>query len=124
VGKLNISHDMILRIVTIILAVQIILSTILFYIMKLDLLSFGLGGFISAFNFAVLAFLWGLIIYKKRVAPSVIVVVIKYGILIYLFMKIPQISWIKQNDLVYGILVNPAAVVLGGFFLRNKSEKS
>ena len=115
---------MILRIVTIILAVQIILSTILFYIMKLDLLSFGLGGFISAFNFAVLAFLWGLIIYKKRVAPSVIVVVIKYGILIYLFMKIPQISWIKQNDLVYGILINPAAVILGGFFLRNKSEKS
>lgn len=113
---------MILRILSTIFLFQVILSVIFTQLLTVDLRSFGLGGLISFINFAVLAYLWLLIIYKKRVAPALSVVVIKYGILIYLFMKIPQINWIKQNDLVYGIIINPVAVVIGGFFLKNISK--
>lgn len=114
----------ILKILLFIFIFQLILSFILYYTMPVNLESFVLGFIISYANFTALALLWQVIIYKKRVAPSVGVVVIKYGILIYLFMKIPQIGWINQNDLVYGILVNPVAVVVGGFFLKNTSEKT
>lgn len=113
---------MLIKILTTIFLFQLILSAIFTQIMAVDLLSFSLGGAISFINFAVLAILWMLIIYKKRVAPAVSVVVIKYGILIYLFMKIPQINWVHQNDLVYGIIINPVAVVIGGFFLKNISK--
>lgn len=99
---------------------QIVLSLLFLTILKTHLLSFALGGWIAYLNFVVLTVLWNLIIFKKRVAPPLIIVVIKYGILIYLFLKIPQINWINQNDLVYGILMNPAAVILGGFFLKDK----
>lgn len=106
-----------------ILLSQIVLSIFFISFLRTHLLSFILGGLIAYLNFVVLTILWNLIIFKKRVAPPLIVVVIKYGILIYLFLKIPQINWINQNDLVYGILMNPAAIILGGFFLKDKKSR-
>lgn len=115
--------DRFLKTTSYILLSQIVLSILFISFIKTQLLSFVLGGLISYVNFVVLTILWNLIIFKKRVAPPLIVVVIKYGILIYLFLKIPQINWINQNDLVYGILMNPAAIILGGFFLKDNKSR-
>lgn len=115
--------DSFLKTTSYILLSQIVLSILFISILKTHLLSFVLGGSIAYLNFVVLTILWNLIIFKKRVAPPLIVVVIKYGILIYLFLKIPQINWINQNDLVYGILMNPGAVILGGFFLKDNKSR-
>ncbi|NUM59564.1 MAG: hypothetical protein HUU56_13075 [Bdellovibrionaceae bacterium] len=111
---------MLLKIFTVVGGIQFFLGMCLYVIFPLEKASFILGNFISYLNFVVLAYLWSQIIYKKRVAPSIALVVIKYGILIYLFSKIPKTDWVRQNDLVYGILINPVAIVVGGFFLKNK----
>ena len=58
---------MILRILSTIFLFQVILSAIFTQLLTVDLRSFGLGGLISFINFTVLAYLWLLIIYKKRV---------------------------------------------------------
>ncbi|MCB0369085.1 MAG: hypothetical protein KDD45_06435 [Bdellovibrionales bacterium] len=113
---------MVIRTLGIIFVAQLITSILVKFIFTLNAASFAIGGAISYINFVALAILWRVIIYKKRVAPAVIIVVIKYGILLYLLTKVIKISWINNNDLIYGVLVGPIALVIGGFFLSNKSK--
>lgn len=80
--------------------------------------SIAAGSLISLVNLWVLAFAWYFIFYKKSVAPSISVVVIKYGILILIFSQIPQVKWVDQNALVLGVLINPLALIVGGILAK------
>lgn len=76
------------------------------------------GSAISLVNLWILAFAWIFIFYKKRVAASMSVVVIKYGILILIFSQIQQVRWIDSNVFVFGVLINPVALILGGILAK------
>ncbi len=104
--------------VLIISLVQIVLTVIACFAWPLKWMSIASGSAISLVNLWVLALAWLFIFYKKRVAPSVSVVVIKYGILILIFSQIPQTKWVDQNALVMGVLINPVSLFLGGILAK------
>lgn len=97
---------------------QVLLTILAGVIWPLKWLSIASGSAISLVNFWVLALAWVFIFYKKRVAPSISVVVIKYGILILIFSQIPQVKWVDQNALVLGVLINPMSLLLGGILAK------
>lgn len=106
------------RFVIIISAVQLVLSLAACLIWSPFWMSIAAGSAISLVNLWILSFAWVFIFYKKRVAPSIGVVVIKYGILILIFSQIPQTAWINQNALVLGVLLNPASLFIGGILAK------
>jgi hypothetical protein len=114
---------MTIRIVTIIALVQVLLCGLCVLFFPIEPKSFGFGGLLSLLNFSILAYLWHNIIYKKRVARALIIVVIKYGILVYIFSQLSRWPWVNLNHLVAGILINPLALVLGGF-IEKKLRKN
>lgn len=95
-------------------AVQVFLTVLAGFFWPLNWISIACGSAISLINLWVLALAWVFIFYKKRVAPSISVVVIKYGILILIFSQVPQVKWVDQNALVLGVLINPVSLLLGG----------
>ena len=107
-----------LRFVFLITAVQILLSALASIVWPTTWASIVFGSGISLLNFWILALAWLFIFYKKRVAPSVSLVVIKYGILILIFSQIPQTKWINQNAFVLGVLLNPVALFIGGILAK------
>lgn len=114
---------MTLKITAIITLIQVLLTILGYLAFSLKGYSFLFGSVISIVNFWVLAFLWHIIFYKKRVAPSFGIVVIKYGILVLIFSKIPSFNWINQNQMVFGILLSPLALVIGGLIIQKIISK-
>lgn len=104
--------------VLIISFVQIALTAVVGFVWADKWMSIAAGSAISLVNLWVLALAWLFIFYKKRVAPSVSVVVIKYGILILIFSQIPQTKWVDQNALVLGVLINPLSLLFGGILAK------
>lgn len=106
------------RFILLITLVQTLLTGLACSIWPLKWVSIIFGGAISLVNLWVLATAWYFIFYKKRVAPSVGVVVIKYGILILIFSQIPKVTWVDQDALVLGVLINPVALLVGGMLAK------
>ncbi len=75
------------------------------------------GSALSLFNFALLVYLWNLIFNsnKKRVALAVFLIVIKYAILVWVFVQIPKEKTIESFDFALGIIANPVSVIGVGF---------
>ncbi|MBL7557800.1 MAG: hypothetical protein JNM24_18365 [Bdellovibrionaceae bacterium] len=104
--------------------VQVLITGLAGFIWPLKWASITCGSAISLVNLWVLATAWYFIFYKKRVAPSVSVVVIKYGILILIFSQIPKVNWVDQNALVMGVLINPVALLVGGMLAKLTQKNS
>lgn len=101
---------------------QLILSLIWISIYPKQAISFIFGSGLSLANFLVLSFVWFFIFYKKRVAPSFSVVVIKYGILVLIFSKIPEWHDVDQNHFVFGVILNPISVFFGGLIAKVSAQ--
>lgn len=106
------------RFILIISVVQVTISFIASLLWPSFWASILAGSCLSLLNLWILSLAWLFIFYKKRVAPSVSVVVIKYGILILIFSRIPQTGWIHQNAFVLGVLINPVALLVGGILAK------
>ena len=115
---------MAIRFIYIITLVQVTLSIFACLLWSTHWQSIGLGSAISLVNLWVLSLAWLFIFYKKRVAPSISVVVIKYGILILVFSQVSKTGWINQNAFVLGIVVNPVALMIGGLISKLTQKKT
>ncbi len=115
---------MAMRFIYIITLVQVTLCFFACLVWSTQWLSIVSGSAISLVNLWVLSLAWLFIFYKKRVAPSISVVVIKYGILILVFSQIPKTEWINQNAFVLGILMNPVALMIGGIITKLTQKKT
>ncbi len=85
-----------------------------------------LGSGLSMINFILLVYLWKVIFHspKKSVALPLFLIVIKYAILIWVFMQIPREKSLDAFEFAVGVLLNPAAVISAGFcnkFFRKQS---
>lgn len=109
---------MAIRFIITITVVQLIISALAGFVWQKYWPSILAGSAVSLLNLWVLAIVWLFIFYKKSVAPSVGIVVIKYGILILIFSQIPQVRWIDQNAFVMGVLINPLALLIGGIIAK------
>jgi hypothetical protein len=98
--------------------VQLLLTVIACFFWAANWMSIAAGSALSLVNLWVLALAWVFIFYKKRVAPSISIVVIKYGILILIFSQIPQARWVDQNTFVLGVLINPVSLLVGGILAK------
>ncbi len=85
---------------------------------KIISMLFGSG--LALANFVLLVYLWKLIFHsaKKRVALLVFLIVIKYAILIWVFMQIPKEKNLEAFAFAVGVLLNPCAVIGAGFSYR------
>lgn len=111
------------RFLIVITLVQLLVTVLTYFLWPQNWLSTLAGSLISLVNLWVLGFAWFFIFYKKRVAASIGVVVIKYGILILVFSQIPQVKWVDQNALVLGVLINPLALLVGGILAKLTQRK-
>ncbi len=115
---------MALRFIYIISLVQVTLCFFACLMWSAQALSIVSGSAISLVNLWILTVSWLFIFYKKRVAPSISIVVIKYGILILVFSQIPKTEWINQNAFVLGILMNPVALMIGGIITKLTQKRT
>ena len=107
-----------LRLIFSITFVQLILSILAILVWPEHWRSLSAGSALSLVNLWILSLAWVFIFYKKRVAPSIGIVVTKYGILILIFSQISQTGWINQNAFVLGVLINPIALLFGGILAK------
>ena len=80
------------------------------------------GSLISGLQIALLYFVWWRVFAKKKIAPSVIAVVIKYALLGLSFWYLNPLSSGQIKALTVGILSNPVAIIL--FAMTKKSDKN
>ena len=79
------------------------------------------GSLISGMQIGLLYFIWWRVFAKKKIAPSVIAVVIKYALLGLSFWYLNPLSSGQIKALTVGILSNPVAIIL--FAVTKKSDK-
>ncbi len=70
------------------------------------------GSLISGLQIGLLYFVWWRVFAKKKIAPSVIAVVIKYALLGLSFWYLFPLSTGQIKALTVGIMLNPVAIVL------------
>lgn len=78
------------------------------------------GSLISASQFGLLYFVWWRIFTKKKIAPSVFAVVIKYALLGLALWSLQPLAWSEISALTIGVLTNPVAIII--FALTKKSK--
>ena len=78
------------------------------------------GGLISGTQFGLLYFVWWRIFTKKKIAPSVFAVVIKYALLGLALWSLQPLAWSEISALTIGVLTNPVAIII--FALTKKSK--
>jgi hypothetical protein len=78
------------------------------------------GSLISGLQIGLLYFLWWRIFLKKKIAPSVIAVVIKYALLGFFFWYLSPLNLNQIKALTAGIMTNPIAIIL--FVVMRKFE--
>lgn len=81
------------------------------------------GSLISAFQIGLLYFVWWRVFEKKKIAPSVIAVVIKYALLGMAFWCLFPLSTEEIKALTVGIMTNPVAIVLFAILKMKSSDK-
>lgn len=79
-------------------------------------LSMVFGGLLSFFSFLMLVIFWKRVFFgrKKNLALGIFLIVIKYGILILVLATLPRVKEIDPLFFSFGIIANPAAVILSG----------
>lgn len=80
------------------------------------------GSLISAAQIGLLYFVWWRVFTKKKIAPSVIAVVIKYALLGLAFWYLFPLRTEEIKALAVGIMTNPIAIVLFAI-LKNRTKK-
>ncbi len=78
------------------------------------------GSLISGTQFGLLYFVWWRIFTKKKIAPSVFAVVIKYALLGLALWSLQPLVWSEKSALTIGVLTNPVAIII--FALTKKSK--
>jgi hypothetical protein len=73
------------------------------------------GSLVSLIQFGLLFFVWWRIFMKKKIAPSVTAVVIKYALLGLAFWYVSPLQQSEIKALVMGVLLMPITVVLFAF---------
>lgn len=79
------------------------------------------GSLISGLQIGLLYFVWWRVFAKKKIAPSVIAVVIKYALLGLSFWYLYPLTSGQISALTFGIMTNPVAIIL--YALTQKSAK-
>ena len=122
---------MTLRFLGVILCCQIALTFLSAHFLNIHptrgAFSLSFGSFLAFINLALLAYAWKIIILgpKKSVAWTVFLIVLKYGILIWVLVKAPKMEWFDESSFALGVLVHPIAVLIGGFLNQIlKSKKA
>lgn len=88
------------------------------------------GALFALVNFILLVFMWKKIFdpSKKKVALILLLIVIKYGILIGIFVSSSKIVWLDSMWFAIGIITNPASVIISGLnhklLMRNNSKEN
>jgi hypothetical protein len=88
------------------------------------------GALFALVNFILLVFMWKKIFdpSKKKVALILLLIVIKYGILIGIFVSSSKIAWLDSMWFAIGIITNPASVIISGLnhklLMRNHSKEN
>jgi len=108
-----------LRIINIVALVQLALTAALCFWsvdQKPQMASILWGSGVAIFNFSALVLLWRMIFQssKKRVALAVFLIVIKYAILVTVFVLVPRSIGLSGFEFALGVLTNPLAVILVG----------
>ncbi len=119
---------MALRVIGVVGAFQFLFTVLLALVLSQQqkINSVFLGSGLSMVNFILLVYLWKVIFQspKKSVALPLFLIVIKYAILIWVFMQIPREKSLDAFEFAIGVLLNPAAVICAGFcnkFFRKQS---
>lgn len=82
------------------------------------------GSIFAALNFALLYWVWRIVFTKKKIAPVVLAVVIKYAILGLMLWSLSPLAARPLGFLILGVLCNSMALVLFGVIGRNKQTES
>jgi FlaA1/EpsC-like NDP-sugar epimerase len=109
--------------------IQAVLTLLLFTLWKDDPahhapLYLVFGSLVSALQIGLLYFVWWRFFAKKKIAPSVFAVVIKYALLGFSFWYVYPLSKEQISALTMGILLNPAAIIIFAITMKwDEKEK-
>lgn len=78
---------------------------------------------ITMANFFALTYLWYRITFgKKNLALPLLLIVSKYGILVWILSCAPDLHWVSVSGVAFGVVLHPIALVVGGFVSQRALE--
>ena len=107
-------------------SIQFVLTAVLFIVWPKDSthqqgVFIIFGSLISGLQIGLLYFVWWRVFAKKKIAPSVVAVVIKYALLGLSFWYLYPLSSSQISALTVGIMTNPVAIIL--YAVTKKSDR-
>ena len=121
------------RVITVVGFIQLLftIGISIFFGERIKILSLVYGSGLAYVNFILLVYLWKHIFVrgKKNVALPVFLIVIKYAILIFVFVQLGDRKSLFDNSVdttvfALGILLNPISVICSGLAKRILLKKS